>query len=85
MRRNYITATKERVAALKLEVKAYEQKLEEQKFRISSKVEDDGKLAFHTGFHSFGALHAFYKYLGPAVDHLFYSSKHAQNAEAINH
>ena len=40
---------------------------------------------FYTGFQSFGALQAFYRYLGLAVDHLFYSAKHADNAKAINH
>ena len=47
-------------------------------------VEDDGKLAFYTGFQTFGALEAFYKYLGPAVNDLFYSSKQALNAKATN-
>ena len=55
-----LTSAKECFAALELEVKF---KLEEQKFRNSSMVEDDGKVAYYTGFQSFGALQAFYKYL----------------------
>ena len=48
-------------------------------------VEHDEMVAFYTGFQSFGALQAFYSFLGPAVDHLFNSAKHADNAEAIKH
>ena len=40
---------------------------------------------FYTGFQSFVALQAFDRYLGLAVDHLFYWAKHADNAKAINH
>ena len=58
------------IAAPEVEVKAYEQKLEEQKFRISNMVEDNGKVAFYTGFQCFGALQAFYRYLGPAYRYL---------------
>ena len=36
---------------------------------------DDVKIAFFTGFPSYGSLQLFYKYLEPAVDSLCYSSK----------
>ena len=48
-------------------------------------VEDDEKVAGYTGFQSFAALRAFCRYLGPGEDHLFYSTKHAENAEPVNH
>ena len=35
--------------------------------------------AFFTGFPNFGALQSFYKYLGPAVDRLCYSSKRSDS------
>ena len=41
--------------------------------------EDDVKIAFFTGFPSYGSLHSFYKYLGPGVDHLCYSSKQSDS------
>ena len=80
-----LAAARKRVDALELEVKACKQKLEGLKFIISDMVEHDEKVAFYTGFQSFGALEAFYKYLGPAVDHLFYLAKHAENPESTNH
>ena len=79
-----LAAAKKRIDELELEVKAYKQKFEEQKFRILNMVEDDEKVKFYNGFQLFGALQAFYRYLGPAVDHLFYSAKQAENAEPVN-
>ena len=54
-----LAAARKRIDELELEVKAYKQKLEEQKFRILNIVEDDEKVTFYTGFQSFGALQAF--------------------------
>ena len=55
-------------------VKSLEQELAEQKFRLFNIVDNNSKVTFYTGFPSYGALQAFYKYLGPAVDNLRYSS-----------
>ena len=54
-----ITAAAERIAALELKVKSLEQELGAQKFRLCNIVNDDVKVAFYTGFPSYGALEAF--------------------------
>ena len=80
-----LAAARERIAALELEVKSYEQKLEKQKFRIGNMVEDHGKLAFYTGFQTFGALEAFYKYRkaltfrGPYISRISRIGVHPRN------
>ena len=51
-----LAAIRKCIFTLELEVKAYKQKLEEQKFRVSNMVEHDEMVAFYTGFQSFGAL-----------------------------
>ena len=77
----------QRKLAKECDVKSYKQKLEKQKFRVYNMVEDDGKVAFYTELQYFGTLQAIHKYthLGPAVNDLFYPSKHAENAKPMNH
>jgi hypothetical protein len=43
---------------------------EKQRFRTSSISDDNAKVRFYTGFSTFSALLACFKFLGPAVDHL---------------
>ena len=69
------------IAALELEVKSYKEKPEKQKFMISNRSHDDEKVAFYSGFQSFGALQALYRYLGPAVVNLFHTAKEARDAK----
>ena len=60
---------------LKKKLKDLVKQLFREQFRLSNMKEDDSKIAFHTGFPSYGALKAFYDFLGPGVDNLCYSSK----------
>ena len=63
-----------RLEVLEKQVKEQEQALTQQKFRLGSMEGDDDKITFYTGLPSYGSLIALYKFLGPAVDTLCYTT-----------
>lgn len=67
--------------SIALQVKSQEQKLVERKFRVCNVIKRCGQGSYLLDFHHYGgALEAFYKYLGQAVDDtLCYTSKHEEN------
>ena len=69
-----LAAARHHIAARQVEVKSYKEKLEKQKFSSSNMADDDKNVAFYNGFQSFGELHPLYRYLGPAVENLFYTA-----------
>ena len=74
-----LVQSRESITELEKRLKGQEEKYEQQQFRLSNMEKDDAKIAFLTGFPNFGALQSFYKYLGPAVDRLCYSSKQSNS------
>ena len=67
--------------ALLLDLQGLEKQLITERFRLANMKGDDSKIAFHTGFPSYGALKAFYDFLGPAVDQLNYSSNNSEDSQ----
>ena len=62
----------EKVAALEKEVRCKDQQPLQQKFQLMNIKDDDNQVLFYTGFQSYGALEAFYDFLGPAAETLCY-------------
>ena len=59
---------------LESEKKKTDSKKDKQYFRIEDIQHDDKLVQFYTGFTSFALFLAFFELLGPAVNHLNYSS-----------
>ena len=74
-----LTQAKKSITDLEKRLNEREEKYEQQQFRLSNMEKDDVKIAFFTGFPNFGSLQSFFKYLGPAVDCLCYSSKQSDS------
>lgn len=66
---------------LKKDLECAQSLLVKERFRLDNFKGDNAKIAFHTGFPSYGAFSAFYNFLGPAVNELCYSSKHKDGQE----
>ena len=60
------------VCTLKQQLTVLEQNLEMSRFRLASIASDDQKVTFYTGFPSYKALMACFKFLGPGVHSLVY-------------
>ena len=73
-----------RLVVLEKKVKEQGQALTQQKFRLASMEGDDDKIAFYTGLPSYGALVALYKFLGPAVNTLCYTTKQPNSGSSTN-
>ena len=64
----------DKVDTLQSLLKEKDQQLTKQKFRLMSIKDDATQIMFYTGFRSYQAFEAFYRFLGPAADCLCYSS-----------
>ena len=73
-----------RLEILEKQVKEQGLVLTQQKFRLSSMEGDDDKIDFYTGLPSYGALIALYKFLGPAVDTLRYTTKQPSGSSTVS-
>ena len=60
------------ICTLKQQLTVLEQNLEVSRFRLASIASDDQKVTFYTGFPSYKALMACFKFLGPGVHSLVY-------------
>ena len=67
-----------RMDLLEAEVKQIKVNLEEQRFRLKNIAGDDKMVAFYTGFPSYSALIACFRFLGPAVDYLSYTGRNGE-------
>ena len=70
---------KHQVSEMAREVATLKKEVMFAKFRLSNIGSNDKKVAFYTGFPSFGYLEAYFDFLGPSVDELTYWSSYKAN------
>ena len=68
----------QRIDLLEAEVKQIKTNLEQQKFRLKNIASDDKMVTFYTGFPSYSALLACFRFLGPAVDYLSFTGRNGE-------
>ena len=68
----------QRIDLLKAEVKQIKANLEQQKFRLKNIASDDKMVILYTGFPSYFALLACFRFLGPAVEYLSFTGRNGE-------
>lgn len=79
-----ITLMERQISEMKQEINDLKTENALLKFTLSNIADNDKKVSFYTGFPSYKALMAFYKFLGPAVYNLTYWNSKVEESTCVS-